>query len=171
MKILEAKKEAKDMAVVVENYIQKMDYSKDDLLLICSDENKSECEKVRGIENETVNVKELDTDRKETLRKYSLNEADEKRFDDVITQGGFLILLKDSSHSIFSTEEKSDQSDETDEPHTKKIKDTSKNSDTLSSEGIKAPGFGVDFNEPQSNADTHEDVFNPDDPDPDNLRK
>ena len=42
---------------------------------------------------------------------------------------------------------------------------------SLSSEGIKAPGFGVNLNKPKSDADTHEDVFNPDDPDPDNVRK
>ncbi|MGO1355639.1 hypothetical protein [Alkalibacterium gilvum] len=66
---------------------------------------------------------------------------------------GYVLLVKEAN-----------QSNKSGEKHTK-------NPNSLSSEGIKAPGFGVNLNKPKSDADTHEDVFNPDDPDPDNVRK
>ncbi|MDN6194705.1 MAG: hypothetical protein L0I88_06705 [Alkalibacterium sp.] len=160
MKVLEANKQTSNLVMTIEKAVQQAQYSVDKLLLVCTEENKKEYEKIPDISSETMNIKDLKSGKTDALKKYNLEEYDQKKFNEAMINNGYVLLVKEAN-----------QSNKSGEKHTKNVENTSKNPNSLSSEGIKAPGFGVNLNKPKSDADTHEDVFNPDDPDPDNVRK
>ncbi|SFB88517.1 hypothetical protein SAMN04488102_101263 [Alkalibacterium subtropicum] len=175
MKFLKAQQQIGNMVSDVERFIQEGTYSKDELVLICTEEHRSNCEAMVEIDVETVNTDNLDTENAHPLGKYHLEEKDLTVYDDMIARGGFILLAKDASAPSHRNNKNSmlkrNQSEETDDSHTKEIKNTSDGSDMSSPEDVTPPGFGVDFNPAQSDAETHEDVFNPEDPDPDHHRR
>lgn len=175
MKFLKAQQQIGNMVADVERFIQDENYSKDELVLICTEEHRSNCEAMVEIDVETVSVDDLGKKDDHPLERFHLDEENMDTYENMISRGGFILLSKGaatpSHRDDMNTTLNRDQSTESDESHTKKIKDTSDGSDMSSPEDVTPPGFGVDFNEPQSDAETHEDVFNPEDPDPDNHRK
>lgn len=175
MKYLHAEQQIGNMVAEVEKYIQEKSYSKDELVLICTEEHRSNVESMVEIDVETVDPKEVKETDDHLLDKYDLDDANMDVYDDMITRGGFILLAKEAStpshRDDMNTTFNEGQADTDDHSHKKEIKDTTEGSDKTSSENVTAPGFGVNFNEPQSDAETHEDVFNPEDPDPDNHRR
>lgn len=175
MKFLKAQQQIGNMVADVERFIQQGNYSKDELVLVCTEDHRSNAESMVEIDVETLNAEDLKKDSAGLLKKFQLEEKDMDVYDSMIARGGFILLAKDAATPSHRTDKDTtlnrDVSDETKKARTKDIKDTSDGSDMSSSEDVTAPGFGVDFNEPKSDAQTHEDVFNPEDPDPDNHRK
>ncbi|GEK88100.1 hypothetical protein SAMN04488100_10165 [Alkalibacterium putridalgicola] len=175
MKFLKAQQQLGHMVSDIERFIQEGHYSKDELVLICTEEERANCEAMVDIVVETVSREKLDKESDHPLEKYHLEEKDMAVHEDTIGRGGFILLAKDASTSPHRNDKDarldSDQSGGADDSHTKEIKKTSDESDMSSAEDLTPPGFGVDFNVPQSYAETHEDVFNPEDPDPDHYRE
>lgn len=173
MKFIYAQQQIGNMVAEIEKYIQNKTYSKDELVLICTEDHRSNCESMVEIDVETVDPNDLSDENSHPLDKYHLEDDNMDVYDDMISRGGFILLAKEaatpSHRNDMNTTFKEDQPKNDD--HTTEIKDTSNEPTEDLSEEITAPGFGVDFNEPQSDAETHEDVFNPEDPNPDNNRR
>lgn len=175
MRFLKAQQQIGNMVADVERFIQEENYSKDELVLICTEEHRSNCEAMVEIDVETVSASELDKEDTKPLEKYQLDDKDMDLYNNMIARGGFVLLAKNSSTPSHRDERDTtlnrDLTDETKESRTKEIEKNPDKSDMSTAEDVTPPGFGVDFNEPQSDAETHEDVLNPEDPDPDNHRR
>lgn len=175
MKFIYAQQQIGNMVAEIEKLIQNKSYSKDELVMICTEEHRSNIESMVEIDIETVSQKDMEDEESHPLEKYHLKEDNMDVYDDMISRGGFILLAKEaatpSHRKDMNTTQNTARSDEKDTSHTKEITKETGATDKASSEDVTAPGFGVEFNEPQSDAQTHEDVLNPEDPDPDNHRK
>ena len=175
MKFLHAEQQIGNMVAEVEKFIQEKSYSKEELVLVCLPEHRSNCESMVEIDVETVDPQDVKDTDDHLLEKYDLDEADMDVYDNMIIRGGFILLAKkaaqpshrDEPSTTFSESQSATDSDS----HTKEIEQDPGRAKEPSQENITPPGFGVNFNDPQSDSETHEDVFNPEDPDPDNHRR
>lgn len=78
MKVLEANKQTSNLVMTIEKAVQQAQYSVDKLLLVCTEENKKEYEKIPDISSETMNIKDLKSGKTDALKKYNLEEYDQK---------------------------------------------------------------------------------------------
>ncbi|MEC6747458.1 hypothetical protein VXN63_02820 [Marinilactibacillus sp. XAAS-LB27] len=103
--------------------------------------------KVEGIDENEVSVANASD-------AYELNDSDATLFADTIQRGGYVILQDDSNKKTKSHNDKKEpaREDEDEKGDFEKAID----------DHLSAPGFGVDFKEPGTDAETHEDNFNPD---------
>ena len=178
MKFVTSEQEIEDIAAGIENLIQSGRYQEDELVIICSEEHMSAVESMVQTNIDVIPVEDLSKQTKHFLFERQVEDDGMDLYEDVIRRGGYVLFKKNSSgHSDLLGEGVSDESKEafqshhSNNSHTKDIKERPDKSDMSSPEDVTPPGFGVDFNEPKSDADTHEDVLNPKGPNPDNHRR
>ncbi|WP_208558771.1 hypothetical protein [Marinilactibacillus kalidii] len=109
--------------------------------------------------HEAVDVKVEAIDKNETSATsagdaYKLNDSDATLFADTIQRGGYVILQDETvnKEKTLDNQKEPAREDEDEKGDFEKAMD----------DHLSAPGFGVDFKEPGTDAETHEDNFNPD---------
>lgn len=100
-------------------------------------------------------VSKLELRDNDIAEKYKLSEKDTELFMDKLKRGGYVMLQEMPKHS--TKQKLNDQKTPSREDEKEKGDFESSLDDHLS-----APGFGVDFKDPGTDAQTHEDNFNPD---------
>lgn len=148
MKFVTAHQNVEDLVAELENFIQSGAYHANNLVVVTLQEHESELKSMVPTEVETV--KESDFDENEPLNNHGLDEKSVELYDDVLRNGGYVVLQKDNDYSPSDRDNSKEHSEHT------------------QSDGVDlhAPGFGVDIDDPDSSADNHEDNFNPDNPNP-----
>lgn len=156
MKLLSTFQIAEDVASKIEQVTRDKNIPEDKLTIVTKEEQK---ETVENLVN--VNVDGLS---KEDIRygtstdKYKLDESDDTLFMDTIKRGGF-VILQEMPKSRANEDELNHHKDK--EP-AREDKSEKGDFESALDDHLSAPGFGVDFKEPGTNAQTHEDNFNPD---------
>ncbi|MFL2070731.1 hypothetical protein ACEN32_00320 [Marinilactibacillus psychrotolerans] len=100
-------------------------------------------------------VSKLELRDNDIAEKYKLSEKDTELFMDKLKRGGYVMLQEMPKH--ITKQKLNDQKTPSREDEKEKGDFESSLDDHLS-----APGFGVDFKDPGTDAQTHEDNFNPD---------
>lgn len=174
MKFVHAEQELEMMVAEIEKYIQNKAFTKDELVLVCSESHRSSSKSMVEIAVDTFEPADLKEEDSHPLEKYHIEKSNLKLYDDMVAKGGYVLLAKEDSTPAHKEEMKTSlansESDNADASHKKEIEDATGMEEDYTEDSIKAPGFGVNQNEPRSDAETHEDVFNPEDPNPDHRR-
>ncbi|MCC5889122.1 MAG: hypothetical protein JJU01_01045 [Alkalibacterium sp.] len=148
MKFVTAHQNVEDLVAELENYIQSGTFHANNLVVVTLESHASDLKSMVPIEVETV--KESDFDENKPLNHHGLDEKTVELYDDVLRNGGYVVLQKDEKHGV--TDNRS--------------ADSKPNSEGSNDVELHAPGFGVDIDDPDSSAENHEDNFNPDNPNP-----
>lgn len=154
MKLLSTFQIAEDVASKIEQVTRDKNIPEDKLTVVTKEDQKETIENLVS-----VNVDGLS---KEDIRygnstdKYKLDESDETLFMDTIKRGGF-VILQEMPKSRTNDEEL----DHHKEPPREDQGEKGDFEEAIDNH-ISAPGFGVDFKEPGTDSETHEDNFNPD---------
>lgn len=154
MKLLSTFQIAEDVASKIEQVTRDKNIPEDKLTVVTKEDQKETIENLVK-----VNVDGLS---KEDIRygtstdKYKLDESDETLFMDTIKRGGF-VILQEMPKPRTNDEELNHHK----EPP-REDQDEKGDFEEAIDNHISAPGFGVDFKEPGTDAETHEDNFNPD---------
>lgn len=140
MKFVTAQQSLEEFATEVENLIQSGAYHANALLVVSLEEHVSELKSMVPIEIESV--KEEDFKNSHPLDGHDLDEKEVSLYDDILRRGGYVLFEKDKEKKEVVKEEDNKEEDI----------------------GLHAPGFGVDLEEPDSDETSHEDNFNPENP-------
>lgn len=154
MKLLSTFQIEEDVISKIEQAIKEKQIPENKLTIVTKEEQKESIASLVNVKVDTVSKLELrDNDITEN---YKLSENDTKLFMDTLKRGGYVVLQEMPEKNI-ANQNMHDQKEPAREDESEKGDFESSLDDHLS-----APGFGVDFKEPGTNAQTHEDNFNPD---------
>ncbi|MFO8069813.1 MAG: hypothetical protein R6U02_07590 [Alkalibacterium sp.] len=140
MKFIVAHQEVNDMVVAIEELLQSGAYKRENLVIVCGEDRQSDIKSMVSVKIDTVNAAEFADSKQSTMRNHLLEGKNRHLYDEMISNGGYVLLEDDTVSSV-----------ETVKPVTNETDDHSK------LENMHAPGFGVDFKEPKSDATNHED--------------
>ncbi|MDZ7835362.1 MAG: hypothetical protein U5K84_08490 [Alkalibacterium sp.] len=174
MKFLYAQQQIGNMVAEIERLVQNQTYTKDQLILVCTEDHRADSESMVEITVQTVDPKKSDNIKDHPFADLEIEDDGMNVYEHMVSRGGYILLASDIPAPDVTEERNADEKSELKEDKsddTKDIKDRPDKSDMSSPEDVTPPGFGVDFNEPKSDADTHEDVLNPKGPNPDNHRR
>lgn len=145
MKFVSAHQSIEEFVSEVENLIQSGAFHANNLLALTREEHASDLKSLVPVEIETIS-EEVFKDNA-PLNNHGLDDHSVELYDDILRRGGYVLLEKENGK----------QHESKSEERTEDI-------------GLHAPGFGVDPDDPQSDASNHEDNFNPDNPNPTSNR-
>jgi len=177
MKFLYAQQQIGNMVAEIEKLVQNHTYTKDQLVLVCTEDRRADSESMVEITVQTVDPKKSDNSKDHPFAVLEIEDDGMNVYEHMVSRGGYILLARDIPAPDVKEEQnadeksalKEDTSDDTKD--IKDIKDQSEESDMSSPKDVTPPGFGVDFKEPKSDADTHEDALNPKGPNPNNHRR
>lgn len=153
MKLLSMFQLEEDVTSNIEQATKEKHIPENKLTIVTKEEQRDSIAALINLQVDGVSKLELrDND---IAEKYKLSEKDTELFMDKLKRGGYVMLQEMPKRS--TKQKLNDQK-------TPSRKDEKEKGDFESSldDHLSAPGFGVDFKDPGTDAQTHEDNFNPD---------
>lgn len=153
MKLLSMFQLEEDVTSNIEQATKEKHIPENKLTIVTKEEQRDSIAALINLQVDGVSKLELrDND---IAEKYKLSEKDTELFMDKLKRGEYVMLQEMPKHS--TKQKLNDQKNPSREDEKEKGDFESSLDDHLS-----APGFGVDFKDPGTDAQTHEDNFNPD---------